>query len=56
MFDVTQGMLDDVISEHKGYIEDSVKQPVVSSSLAPSLPLIISEKTEVCVTHLPEEY
>ncbi|CAH3114650.1 unnamed protein product [Pocillopora meandrina] len=47
VFDVTQGMLDDVISEHKGYIEDSVKQPVVSSSLAPSLPLIISEKTEV---------
>ncbi|KAL9972872.1 hypothetical protein ACROYT_G019255 [Oculina patagonica] len=53
VFEVTQGAqdavnaLNDVISVHKGYIEDSVKQPVVPSSHSPKLPLIISEKTEV---------
>ncbi|KAJ7379527.1 Isoleucine--tRNA ligase, cytoplasmic [Desmophyllum pertusum] len=53
VFDITQGAqdaikaLNDVISTHKGYIEDSVKQPFVPSSHSPNLPLIINEKTEV---------
>ena len=50
VFDVPQGSEDltDVINTHKEYIEDSVKQPLVPNSHSPNLPLIISEKTEVC--------
>lgn len=53
VFDVTQGLpdavktLNNVIKTHKGYIEDNVKQPLVSSAHSPSLPEIIHEKTEV---------
>ena len=41
--------LDAVITSHKEYIENSVKQPLVSSPPPPSLQEIIHEETEVAV-------
>ena len=35
------------MASHKEYIEDSVKQPLVPSTLSPSLSEIIQENTEV---------
>lgn len=59
VFDVTQGVpdavktLNDVIRTQQDYIEDNVKQPLVSSSQAPSLYEIIHETTEVLYSWHP---
>lgn len=53
VFDVTQGApdavktLNDVLKTHKDYIEDSVKQPLVSNAQSSALSEIIHETAEV---------